>query len=288
MNAVRPRSIAAVVLPLLALLQSACSMALEERPHPTVALAIGTAAAPLCSVTSAAFAAQGKPARPYPPDGSAAVADGERLEVVFNSRGPTGRQCVAVDLSTMGQSIATSAAERDACARLGKVQSPVIATSDAETMLAWDAARGDRSNLFIGVVVYDLPPAGRPGRSHAHVVAHAFGLPPGGLEGSPSDPALADIGDERFFLSWTQGNDESAQLRAQAVAAWGEAIGPALQLSPSDSTVIGASSAAFTRDGSGVVTYFASTDSTIELMATRVSCSRSPTTAGDTMVARAR
>src|SRR5215471_515437 len=102
MNAHRFRSMAMATLPLLALLQSACSTATDEHPHPEVALAERSAAAPLCHVTSAPFAAQGTPAKPYPPDGIAAIADRDRLEVVFNSRVPFGRRCVAVDLSTLG------------------------------------------------------------------------------------------------------------------------------------------------------------------------------------------
>jgi hypothetical protein len=149
----------------------------------------------------------------------------------------------------------------------------VAVTSDAETMLAWERTRGDRSNLFVGAVVYDFPAPRRLPRAYAHVVAHPFELPPGGLEGTPSNPGLADIGSERFLLSWTQGNDEEAQLRAQPVAAWGDTVGPALDLSSSDVSVMGASSAAFTRNGSGAVAYFASTGDVIELMATPVYCS---------------
>jgi hypothetical protein len=270
------QSIAAAMLPFLAVLQSACSTSLEKRPHTSVALAGGTAAAPLCRATSTPFVASGKPSRPYPLDGAIAFADEDRVKIVFHSQGPTGRPCVAVDLDTLRQTVATSPPERDACDRLGKPRSPVMVMSDAETMLAWDATRGDRTDLFLGVVVYDLPAPGGPSRAHARVVAHPFAPPPGGLEGSPSEPGLADIGAERFLLSWTQGNDEKAQLRAQPVAAWEEAVGPAMDVSPPESSVIGSSSAAFSRDGSGFVAYFASAGDAIELMATQVSALARP------------
>jgi hypothetical protein len=155
-------------------------------------------------------------------------------------------------------------------------------------MLAWDAARGDQSGLFVGVVVHDLPAPGFVARAHAHVIAHEFALPAGGLEGSPSDPDLADIGGERFLLSWTQGSVEKAQLRAQPVAAWGEAIGPAMALSPPESSVMGTASAAFSRNGSGVVAYFASAGDAIELMVTRVHCSGSLQIPAENQIARNR
>jgi hypothetical protein len=279
----------AIAASLLASTQSACSMAVVRSSPPSATIDPISSGAPLCRVTSLPFMASGQPSRPYPPDGVIAfVDDGDHLKMVFNARSPMGRQCVAVDLATQRQEIAASSLEREACGRLGKPRSPVTATSDAETMLAWDAARGDQSDLFVGVVVYDLPLPGFAARAHEHVIAHEFALPAGGLEGSPSDPDLADIGGEHFFLSWTQGSIEKAQLRAQPVAAWGEAMGPAMDLSPPESSVMGTASAAFSRNGSGVVAYFASAGDAIELMATPVYCSGSPQVPGESQIARNR
>jgi hypothetical protein len=273
MNPSLSGSIVSATLPFLALLTSGCSMAVEEQPHPRVAFAAGSEAAPLCRVTAAPFVAARRQSKPYPPDGVIAFVDGERLSVAFNAVGPMERRCVAVDLATLGQTTARSSAELDACGRLGKTQPPVLVTSDAETMLAWDAVRGDQSELLVGVVVHDLAPGARP---HAHVVAHVFPIPPNGFDGSTRAPSLADLGDGRFFLTWTQGNVEMTQLRAQPVAGWGDPIGPPIEVSAPDSSVVGGSSAAFTRDGSGAVAYFASAGDALELMVTPVNCSRSP------------
>jgi hypothetical protein len=49
-----------------------------------------------------------------------------------------------------------------------------------------------------------------------------------------------------------------------------------MELSPPESSVMGTSSAAFSRNGSGVVAYFASAGDAIELMATPLYCSGSP------------
>jgi hypothetical protein len=269
--------------PILALAQAACATTARQNANPRAASAVGSAA-PVCRVVGAPFAlARGSDAKPYLPDGLVAVAEENRLEAVFTSRSARGRQCVAVDLETRGPRAPRSAAEREACGGLGKVESPAAATSDAETMLAWDTTRDDRSDLFVGVVMYDIPaPWPGAGRPHASVAAHAVAMPPGGLDGPASHPSLADIGHERFLLAWTQGTAESSQLRAQPVAGWGDAIGPAFDVSPADASVIGTSSAAFKADGEGFVTYFASNGEHIDVMTTRVACSEGASTTAAT------
>jgi hypothetical protein len=259
---------------ILALTQAACATTAGQGPHPKVAFAVGAAPA-VCRVAAPPVVVSGKPyLKPYVPNGVIAVAEEDRLEAVFTARSESGKQCVAVDVGTMEARAPAREAERDACGRLGRIESPVSATSEAETMLAWDATRGDTSSLYVGALTYDIAWPGWPvSRPHARVAAHRFAVPPGGLEGMASQPSLAEIGHERFLLTWRQGTVERSQLRAQPIAGWGDPIGPALDLAPADASPIASSSAAFRANGVGVVTYFASTGDRIDVMATPIDCS---------------
>ena len=85
-------------------------------------------------------------------------------------------------------------------------------------------------------------------------------------------PALAPIGHDRFLLAWVDGDVESNRLRAQSVVGWGDPVGPAMVLSPSDATIIGHPSVAIEPSGYGVVTYIASVQGEFDVLATPIAC----------------
>jgi hypothetical protein len=267
-------------LTILAATHAACA-SVNADAKPQVAFAVD-AGRPVCRLAGAPVVVSAKAyLKPYVPDGVIAVVQDDRIEAVFSSRGEYGRQCVAVDVRTLEPRPPGGHAEHEACRRLGHVDPIVSATSDAETMLAWDSLREDLAGLFVGVVTYDLPTPlpgmaspkiGAMGRPRARVASHPFALPSGGLAGSAGHPGLAEIGHERFLLTWTQGTVEQSQLRAQPIAGWGDAIGPALEVAPDDVSTIGPASAAFDPEGTGAVAYLAATGDHVDVMASLVEC----------------
>jgi hypothetical protein len=149
----------------------------------------------------------------------------------------------------------------------------VVATSEGETILARESRRDGRApHIELGVVVHDVPSllgffAARPDR----VVERAFAP----AQASPSgekNPGLAPLPGERFLLLWVEGDSAEHSLRAQPVAGWGTPIGPVLDLSPSDVSVIGRPSAAVGPDGRGLVAFLASSRSGFDVRATPIAC----------------
>jgi hypothetical protein len=269
------------LLSILSATTAACaSVNADANPHVAFAVDAGE---PVCRLAGAPVVLSAKSyLKPFVPDGVIAVVQDDRIEAVFTARGEYGRQCVAVDVRTLEPRPPGGRAEHEACRRLGHVDPIVSATSEAETMLAWDSLREDAAGVFVGVVTYDLPallpgtagpnlPA--MGRPQARVASHLFSLPSGGLAGAASHPGLADISHERFLLSWTQGTVEQSQLRAQPVAGWGDPIGPALDVAPPDVSPIGSASAAFGAEGLGAVAYLAAAGDHVDVMANLVDCS---------------
>ncbi len=149
-----------------------------------------------------------------------------------------------------------------------------LAVSGDEKMKARESAAPDGSRIALGVVTYDAPRAyfGFPHEGRATVVERLFEPPQDGPRAGQTAPALAPIGGERFLLVWVEGGVETKQLRAQPVAGWGTAAGPALDLSPSEGSVIGRPSVAFDPNGDGLVAYVTSMGDEFDVYATPVSC----------------
>jgi hypothetical protein len=249
---------APAALSLAALANAGCSASVEAprtAPGPTGAAA--------CHVT-------GRPAvlarRVFVPGGVEVTDQGGSLSVRF----ATARsRCVAVDWPS------AQAAQPSACPVPG-ARTAQRANEDDETMLAWestDATNPHIERIELGVVTYDTPQTvfGFPGGGKRRVVERPFYTPESGRD-SETAPALAPIGRDRFLLAWVEGNVESNSLRAQSVVGWGDPVGPAMVLSPSDATVIGQPSVAVAPSGYGVVTYIASVQGEFDVLATPVAC----------------
>jgi hypothetical protein len=147
------------------------------------------------------------------------------------------------------------------------------ANEDDETMLAWESTDATNPHIELGVVTYDTPQTvfGFATGGKRRVVERPFYTPESGRD-SETAPALAPIGHDRFLLAWVEGNVESNSLRAQSVVGWGDPLGPAMVLSPSDATVIGQPSVVVAPSGYGVVTYIASVQGEFDVLATPIAC----------------
>jgi hypothetical protein len=164
---------------------------------------------------------------------------------------------------------------RTACRSAVGDDEDVVATSEGETLLAREVRGDDHSaRVQLGVVTYDEPRSffgfATPGRKR--VVERIFEAPAGGHGGGENSPGLVALPGQRFLLMWVDGNSEGYRLRAQPVAGWGQAIGQALDLSPSAVSVIGRPSGVVDDDGHGVVTFLASNGHGFDVLAAPITC----------------
>lgn len=147
-------------------------------------------------------------------------------------------------------------------------------TSDAETMLASESGDAQVPHILLGVMTYDVPLA--PGRngvgSTTGIAWHLFQPPPSVGSGGEGRPKLVSLGHERFLLLWVEGGSEKHQLRAEALAGWGNAVGPAIDVSSPEMDVVGRPGAAVGPDGEGVVAFLNSGAHGFDLMATPIAC----------------
>jgi hypothetical protein len=246
---------APAALSLAALANAGCSASVEAprtAPGPTGAAA--------CHVT-------GGPAvlarRVFVPGGVQVSDEGGSLSVRF----ATARsRCVAVDWPS------ASPASPTACPVPG-ARTAERANQDDETMLAWESTDTASPHIELGVVTYDTPQTvfGFATGGRRRVVERPFYTAESGRD-SETAPALAPIGHDRFLLAWVDGNVETNRLRAQSVVGWGDPLGPAMVLSPSDATVIGQPSVAVAPTGYGVVTYIAAVQGEFDVLATPIAC----------------
>ncbi len=240
-----------------------------QAPRSAASAPDGVAAAPVCRAEAARPIASGV----YVPGGVAATLEEGRAVIRFAPR--KGRCAEARAQSVTGTFVVV--ASRDACRR-GEADADdgnVIATSDGETMLAKEVRGADHSSrVELGVVTYGAPRSffgyATPGRRH--VVERFFEAPAEGRGGGESHPGLVALPGERFLLMWLDGNAEGYRLRAQPVAGWGQPVGQALDLSPSDVSVIGRPSGAIGKDGRGMVTFLASNGHGFDVLAAPVTC----------------
>ncbi|HXN31144.1 MAG TPA: hypothetical protein VN894_04755 [Polyangiaceae bacterium] len=149
------------------------------------------------------------------------------------------------------------------------------AASGSETMLAYESVTRSASRLVLGIVTYDMPHAdfGFASAGREQVVERPFRGPRGAGVGSQASPDLVPIGGQRFLLVWVEGGVEGHQVRAQSVAGWGDSVGPAIDLSTPDVSVIGRPTAAVAPNGDGLVAYIASAGEEFDLFGTPISCS---------------
>jgi hypothetical protein len=176
-------------------------------------------------------------------------------------------RCVAIDLPSVSDDPHPAS-----CPAPG---AHTTARADAadETMLAWESRDDEEPHIKLGVVTYDAPHAffGVGIEGKRSVVERTFHAP-GESRAGEMAPELAPIGHDRFLLAWVEGNVESHQLRAQSVVGWGDAVGPSMVLSPNDASVIGRPSMVVATTGRGLVTYLASMDGEVDVLATPIAC----------------
>jgi hypothetical protein len=150
-----------------------------------------------------------------------------------------------------------------------------VATSEGETLLAQESPdSAGQPHIELGVVVHDVPNLlfGFAGEGGRRVVHRDFEAPTGGRVGGQRSPGLVPLPGERFLLVWIDGDSSGRQLRAQPIAGWGDAAGPAFDVSPADVSVIGHPSAVVGADGRGVVTFLASSGDGFDVLATPIVC----------------
>jgi hypothetical protein len=94
-------------------------------------------------------------------------------------------------------------------------------------------------------------------------------------DGAPGETDVAGfvhIGGGRTLHVFSDGGLDTHRLLAQAMTSNGQALGPVLELSPAEGSVIGQPSAAIDSNGDGLVTYIASMDGEFDVLATPISC----------------
>ncbi len=205
----------------------------------------------------------------FVPAGVEATLEGGQMTVRFAHR---KSRCVASRvLDGSGEPLAA-----ESPAECPSKAPDVVATSEGETIIAREAAWGDarQPHVELGVVVYDAPRRflGFSAEAPRQLVERIFEAPRETRFGGESSPGLAPIAGERFLLTWVDENPDGHGLHAQAVAGWGEAVGPALDLSPVDVSVIGRASAVVGPDGRGVVAFLASSEGRFDVRATPIAC----------------
>jgi hypothetical protein len=242
----------------LSLASAACSSMSASTP-PVAPVSTGAA---VCHATSAAKVVA---RRVFVPGGVDVTVQDGAFSVRFAA---DSSHCVAADWPS-----STQRPLPGSCARAG-TQTASRASNPEETMLAWESHDGAAPRIDLGVVIPDAPRAffgfGIPG--DRHIAERTFHAPAASAGFGETAPALAPIGHDRFLLAWVDGNSESHQLRAQSVVGWGDPLGPAMVLSPSEASVIGHPSVVVAPTGYGLVTFVASIEGEFDVLATPVSC----------------
>jgi hypothetical protein len=151
-----------------------------------------------------------------------------------------------------------------------------VATSEGETLIARELRDGEgQSHIELGVVVDEVPSLllGFAREGGRRVVHRAFDAPEGNhAMGGQRSPGLVPLPGERFLLLWSDGDSSGRQLHAQPVAGWGNAAGPAFDVSPRELSVIGQPSAVVAGDGRGIVAFLASSGHGFDVLATPIEC----------------
>jgi hypothetical protein len=126
----------------------------------------------------------------------------------------------------------------------------------------------------VGVVVGGVQPAlGFPAEAQP-IVERVFEPPQERRFGGERHPGIVPVGGDRFLLTWVDENPDGRGLHAQALGGRGEAVGPALDLSPADVSVIGGASAVLGDDGRGVVAFVASGADGFDVRTTPIVCAQ--------------
>jgi len=73
------------------------------------------------------------------------------------------------------------------------------------------------------------------------------------------------------MVAWVEGAAEGNRVRARATVG-GSAVGPVINITSADTSVIGQPAVAFGQDGRGVVAYLASNEHGFDVVATPVAC----------------
>jgi hypothetical protein len=204
----------------------------------------------------------------YVPAGVEATVEDERVTIRFAHR---KSRCEAARSSSLSGPFVLDEGPADCPGD----HHDVVATSDGETLLARESQVGMQPpHIELGVVVHDVPnllfASARAG--HHHVVERAFEAPGGSVVDGQRSPGLVPLPNERFLLMWVDGDSSGRRLRAQPVAGWGEAVGPAFDVSSHEVSVIGRPSAVTAEDGRGVVAFLASNGRGFDVVATPIAC----------------
>jgi hypothetical protein len=143
------------------------------------------------------------------------------------------------------------------------VGAPAVAAIDGVILTAWADRAGPEAPWSLRVVRFNGGvPSGEP---------RMFAAPPGGKGGSMISPSIAPLQQKGFLFVWSEGPASERGVRAAALSAAGETIGPAIDVSSAGANA-GQAQAALASSGHGVVAYLQSTGGGFELVAMPVTC----------------
>ncbi len=143
------------------------------------------------------------------------------------------------------------------------VGAPAIAINEGVMLAAWADRTGPDAAWSLRLARFDAgAPSGEP---------RMFAAPPGGKGGSMISPSIAPLQQKGFLFVWSEGPPAERGVRAAALSAAGDAIGPAIDVSSAGANA-GQAQAALTTSGHGVVAFLESAGSGFELVATPIAC----------------
>ncbi len=148
------------------------------------------------------------------------------------------------------------------------VGAPAVAVSEGAVVVAWSDRTSSDVPWHIRMIHM------KPGEAASEPVT--FTPPPGGPGGHAMSPSLAAVPGGRFLLVWTEGPTSQQRVRAVTLAASGETVGGALEIS-NGSVNSGQGQAAVTAaagagGAKGIVAFLQASGDGFEVAATGIRC----------------
>jgi hypothetical protein len=167
--------------------------------------------------------------------------------------------------------VGTTSADKMASGTLSRIAglgpqigSPALAASGDTVMVVWADRAATTDPWSLRMLRW------QPGQAVG--APRVFPIPPGGLGEQAMSPGVTGVAGNRFLLAWTEGPIASHQVRAETLAATGEALGTAMTIS-AEGINAGQGQPIVLSDGKGLVAYMASPAGAVaQVVATPVTC----------------